>query len=196
MINAIDPGICDGTANVSRDHFAVTFKACAAKPSPVHKTVSFRKLRSINATSFQQDIVKSDILRISDTSVDKLVEAYSKGLCLLIDSHASVQTKTIVMRPSCPWFTDELHGAKHLHRKLERKWRATKLSEDQQMYRNQCAVVNKLLVRALLDYFSEKVNACGNDSKGLFKITKHLLSGSEVSALPSGLSSKQLAQFQ
>ena len=193
-INVVDPGICDSTGNVSRDHFAVIFKACAAKPAPVRKIVSFRKLRSIDAASFKQDIVKSDILHISDTSVDRLVDAYSKGLCLLIDSHAPVQTKTIVLRPDCPWFTDDLHDAKHLRRKLERKWRASKLTVDHQIYRNQCAVVNKLLIRARLDFYSDKINSCGNDSKGLFKITKHLLGGSEVVALPSGVSPKQLAQ--
>ena len=81
-----------------------------------------------------------------------------------------------------------LHEAKHLCRKLERKWRATKLSVDQQIYRNQYSIVNQLLLRARVDYYSENVNACGNDSKGLFTITKHLLSGSEVSAMPTDLS--------
>ena len=83
-INVTDPGICDSTGNVSRDHFAVAFKACASKPAPVRKTVSFEKLGYINATSFKQDIVKSDIhvLRILGTSFEKLVDAYAKGLCL------------------------------------------------------------------------------------------------------------------
>ena len=179
---------------MSRDHLAVGFRACEAKPAPVRKTISFRKLRSIDINSFKQDIAKSDILHTSDTSVDRLVEAYSKGLCSLIDIHAPIKTKSIVIRPSCPWFTDELHDAKHLRRKHERKWRATKLSIDHQIYRNQCAVVNRLLIKARLDYYSDKVNSCGNDSKELFKITKHLLKGNEVSALPSDSSPKQLAQ--
>ena len=112
-LNVIDPGICDGTGKVSRDHLAVVFRACAAKPAPVRKTISFRKLRSIDINSFKQDIVKSDILHTSDNSVDRLVEAYSEGLCSLINIHAPIKTKSIVMRPSCPWFTYELHDAEH-----------------------------------------------------------------------------------
>ena len=56
------------------------------------------------------------------------------------------------MRPDCPWFTDDLHDAKHLRRKLERKWRTTELSIDHHIYRNQCAVVNRLIKKARLDY--------------------------------------------
>ena len=193
-VNVIDPGIGDSTGNVSRDHFAVIFRACAAKPPPVRKTVSFRKVRSIDANAFKHDIVTSDILHVSDVSVDKLAEAYSVGLRSLIDTHAPIKSKTIVMRPSCPWYTDELHEAKHLRRKLERKWRATKLSVDHQIYRNQCSIVNQLLSCARVDYYSDKINSCGNDTKGFFKITKHLLSGSEVSAMPSDLSPNQVAQ--
>ena len=40
-INVVDPGICDSTGNVSRDHFKFIFKACAAKPAPVRKILSF-----------------------------------------------------------------------------------------------------------------------------------------------------------
>ena len=37
-INAINPVICDGTENVSNDHFAVKFETCAEKPVLFRKT--------------------------------------------------------------------------------------------------------------------------------------------------------------
>ena len=35
-----DPGLPDNSGKTSRDHFAVVFKACAAKPAPIRKTVN------------------------------------------------------------------------------------------------------------------------------------------------------------
>lgn len=35
------------------------------------------------------------------------------------------------------------------------------------------------------DNYSDKVNTCGNDSEGLFKVMRYLLSGIEVAAYSS-----------
>ena len=47
-----------------------------------------------------------------------------------VEKHDPVRTKTFVMRPGCPWFSEEIHHAKHLRRKLERKWRKSRLTID------------------------------------------------------------------
>ena len=57
-----DPGLPDSSGKTSRDHFAVVFKACAAKPAPIRKTVNLRKLKSIDINEFKKDIESSDIL--------------------------------------------------------------------------------------------------------------------------------------
>ena len=94
----------------------------------------------------------------------------------------------------CVWYTQNLHDAKHLRRKLERKWRQSKLTIDHQIYRSSCANVNKMLKQAKIDYYSDKVSSYGKDQKSLHTITKHLLLGSTEAALPTGKSSNELAQ--
>ena len=74
---------------------------------------------------------------ITNTDAEKLVDIYNDELSLLLDKHAPLLKKTIVLRPSCPWYTDELHSKKHLKRKLERKWKTTKLTVDHEIYRKQ-----------------------------------------------------------
>ncbi|KAL4225127.1 hypothetical protein ACF0H5_015820 [Mactra antiquata] len=60
---------------------------------------------------------------------------------------------------------------------------------------NQCAVYNKLLIEARKDYYSDKVEAAGSDSKGLFKIVNDLLKGENCGpVLPSGTSPKDTAK--
>ena len=115
-----DQALSDNTGKVSRDHFAVLFTAKAVKPAPLRKTIPFRKLRAINIGLFKDNIKSSDTLAISQHSsdVEPLVKAYSDELSSLIDIHAPLRTKSIVLRPSCKWYTEELHGTKHLKWKL------------------------------------------------------------------------------
>ena len=103
-------------------------------------------------------------------------------------------TKTIVIRPSNPWYNEELHESKHQKRKLERKWKTTKLTIDHEINRNHCAHMNKLLKEARIRYYSEKIESCGRDAKTLFNVTKKLLGREEETILPSTDSSKELAQ--
>jgi hypothetical protein len=48
---------------------------------------------------------------------------------------------------------------------LERKLRLTGLKIDHLIYRNQCAVKNKLLNMSKIKYYTEKVELCGGDIK-------------------------------
>jgi len=112
----------------------------------------------------------------------------------LVDKHAPLRTKSITLRPTCPWYTDELHEAKHIKRNLERKWLKSRLTIDHEIYRNHCAKMNKMLKKARVDFYSDKVTSCGRDQKSMHKITKHLLDGPSEIALPSGKASDELAQ--
>ena len=69
-----------------------------------------------------------------------------------------------------------------------------KLTVDHQIYRSQCANVNKMLKHAKIDYYSDKVSSCGKDQKSLHKVTKHLFQCSSETILPSGQSQNELAQ--
>ena len=128
------------------------------------------------------------------TDVDEIVDTYSHVLTSLIDKHAPMRTKLITLRPSCPWYNQELHDAKHLRRKLERRWRKSRLTIDHEIYRTQCSLVNKLLRHARINYYSEKLEACGRDQKSLFKVTNTLLGKANVAALPSDRPSDKIAQ--
>ena len=160
------------------------------------KQVSFRKLKSINIDIFKTDISSSDLLTgcLQLTDVDEIVNTYSHVLTSLIDKHAPMRTKLITLRPSCPWYNQELHDAKHLRPKLERRWRKSRLTIDHEIYRTQCSLVNKLLRHARINYYSEKLEACGRDQKSLFKVTNTLLGKANVAALPSDRPSGKIAQ--
>lgn len=191
-----DPGLSDSSGKLLRDHFAVMFNTHADKPPPIKKTVSFRKLKSIDINAFRNDVKSLEILQtdIPISDLDKEIESLNSSLTSLIDKHAPLITKTIVLRPTNQWYNEDLHKEKHLKRKLERKWRKTKLTIDYELYRNQCALLNKLLKDTRIKFYSEKINSCGRDQKTLFQVTKTLLGKKEEIVLPNVSSAEELAQ--
>ena len=110
-IEVIDPCFSDSAGRVTRDHFAVTLNANASKPAPVRKTVYFRKIRGIDIDLFKSDIQASECFKSKSfpTDMDELVDSYTAELSSLVDKHAPVRTKSIVLRPSCPWYSDILY---------------------------------------------------------------------------------------
>ena len=196
QVYVTDPGLSDSNDKVLKDHYAVTFSACASRPARERKTVTYRKVRSIDIDSFKMDIQTSKILNdsLNSTNCDELVSAYNDELLTLMDKHAPKQTKTITIRPTCAWYTEGLHEAKHVKRRLERKWRKSKLTIDHDIYRQQCARVNKMLKQTRIDYYSEKISSCQQDKKSLHKISKYLLEGPSEVLLPVGRTNIELAQ--
>ena len=49
-------------------------------------------------------------------------------LTSLLDVHAQVKKKTITLRPSSPWYTEEIHLQKNIKRRLERRSRFEKIA--------------------------------------------------------------------
>ena len=173
-IEVKDPGLSDSYENLLRDHFAIIFDTRLEKPPPIKKTVSFRKHKSINIETFREDLKLIALLNpeVSISNLDEYVELLNTSLTSLIEKHAPLLTKKIVLRPSNPWYNDELHEAKHLKRKLERKWKQSKLTVDHEIYRKQCAIVNKMLKQTRINFYSHQIESCGRDQKTLFKVTK------------------------
>ncbi|KAL3865932.1 hypothetical protein ACJMK2_043277 [Sinanodonta woodiana] len=102
----MDPGLSDSSGKISHDHLAVNFKATFFKPAPVRKTFSFRTLSTINIQSFKSDIEASDLLNdqflATCTDVDKLVDAYTSELSMLLEWRAKLRTKSIILRNDSP----------------------------------------------------------------------------------------------
>jgi len=75
-INVYDPVLSNSNGNISKDYFAVTFNARASRPPPTRKTVTYKKLRSIDIDSFKTDIKACEILNNDSeiTSIDEYVD--------------------------------------------------------------------------------------------------------------------------
>ena len=185
----LEPHLCDGKGNHTGDHMAISSVLQIQKPANQRKSVSFRKYRNIVIDDLNNDILNSNALPNPSGSIDELVETYNTQLSAIIDKHAPVQSKTIILRPNTKWYTKELRTAKQDRRKSKRKMRKSKLTVDIQIYRVKCNSVSKTNKQ----YLSDKIEEIGNDSKQLFKLTNNIMGKTKETILPSIDDKHQLA---
>ena len=103
--------------------------------------------------------------------------------------------KTITIRFEAEWYTEEIHEARRIRRKLERKWRESGLEVDFQMYSIQRQAVTRLVHATKTEYYCTNIQTNTKDSKLLFRTVDTLLHRSGEPALPACDSPSYLANI-
>ena len=117
------------------DHFAVRCLVRAHRPFRPQKTMSYRKLNSIDLDLFTRDLLDLPLFTDPGVDVSSLLEQYNSGVAKVLERHAPLQKRKVTIRPDNPWNTDEVRSARRLCRKLERRFRITKLAIDNERSR-------------------------------------------------------------
>ena len=125
------------------DHSAILRKLTSSKPLNTVKEVMYHRTKSVDVSALSCDLGESSLCRdvlsnshpdiLSACELDSLACNYNTTLASVIESLAPLKTKTIVSRPSVPWYNDDIQKAKLLRRKAERKWKKTKRETDFQL---------------------------------------------------------------
>ncbi|PFX12684.1 hypothetical protein AWC38_SpisGene23314 [Stylophora pistillata] len=174
------------------DHSAVHCKLRLKKPPLEQKEISYRKLRSINIGSLNDDLKQSDLLSTITPDLTDLIEKYENTLTEILEMHAPLKRRVITLRPSAPWYHEGISDAKRKHRKLERRWRSSRLCTDRQMYVDQCRAVNKMLKDAKASYYSSIISENASDPKVLFDAVNKLLNRKVERRYPTAHSTIEL----
>ena len=103
------------------DHSFIECNLNIPKPNFMVKEARFRQLKKIDIPTFKNDISSSELCVNSFTDIDELSRCYNTTLSSILDKHAPMMTKRMVVRPVVPWFTDDLEKLKAERRKCERK---------------------------------------------------------------------------
>ena len=112
-----------------------------------------------------------------------------------MDTHVPINTKIKTLCPAAPWYTPEIHKQKIIKRRLERRWRTTRLTVDREQYTLHCAIVNRLISNAKTKYYKDMISDCGSDQRELFRKTERIFKGNKLTAernYPSCATSEQL----
>ena len=154
-----------------------------------------RNFKLINVDDLCQDLIQCNELNSLPDDVESAILQYDSALHTIINKHAPVKSKTITIRSEAEWYTEEIHKARRIRRKLERKWRKTGLEVDFQIYSNQRQAVTRLLHAIKTDYYCAKIQSNAKDSKLLFRTVDTLLHRSGEPALPACDSQSYLANI-
>ncbi|XP_072042975.1 uncharacterized protein [Amphiura filiformis] len=139
-------------------------------------------------------------LRLSDHNVisfsvqqhkpkPKKIMVASRRLNQVLDKHAPVKNTTR-SRPSNPWYNEEIHQSRRFRRKLERKWRKSRLESDRQQYITQRTVTNEMIEMSKLNFYRNELENA--DNKTVFKKVNGLLNR-DTKVLPAHESAQELA---
>ena len=178
---------------VISDHCAVHCNLRVQKPHFTKKKVYYRKLRSLDIESFCEDILTSPLLQDQAVELNALVDQYDNVLRSLLDLYAPLKRRTVTLRPSAPWYKPEVVVQKNIRRRLERKWRSTRLLCDREQYVHQCYFVNNLIGSLKSTYYTDIINEHSSDQRILFKTVGKLLQKSTNKRYPPSSDDTALA---
>ncbi|XP_066016040.1 uncharacterized protein [Pocillopora verrucosa] len=172
------------------DHLAVHSLLDLAKLPLERKQISYRKIRDIDFSEFCGQLENTRLVRdAASFSLGELVYEYNTTLKSLLDRHAPLKTKTITLRPTALWYTEEIRSEKRKRRALERRWRSSKRESDYSRFKEQCLRVNALIKKTKVDYYSGIIRESSNNPRTLFNTVNKLLHKRVPAEYPSGCAS-------
>ena len=131
--------------NVHPRCFRFTFNLHMKTPVPQKKRVSQGLVKNIDIDAFKSDIRSSPLVPEPSDGIVELLQQYNTTQRGLMDKHAPLVTKEVVVRPSTPWVTDSIPAAKRLRRQAERRRRySSKLTIRPDIYKDACRNVNRV----------------------------------------------------
>ena len=124
------------------------------------REISYRKIRTINYDQFWRDLENSRLVSdplLLGLNLTDLVDLYNGTLKSLLDTHAPLVRKIVIIRPFSPWYTDDIRSEKRKCRAFERRWRAPRGDLDYQRYKEQSIIVNNKIMSAKVGFYSDLI---------------------------------------
>jgi hypothetical protein len=154
--------------------------------------MTYRTYKKVDVDLLVADITASDLSKNPKSDINEQVEQYNNILSDIINTHAPLKTRTKTVRPSTPWFNEEIQSAKVERRKWESKWRQTGLTVFLNLFKHTRNKTTMLIAKAKTAFYTEKVDGCGNDQKALFRIIDEILGRKKERSLPPNSSLKDV----
>ena len=151
-----------------RERFSRRFQSSIADPDPIDSLA----LIIIILTEHKKDRLS---FIEACTDLDSLVDSNHSVLKSSLDAYAPEKTCRVVHRPCAPWYSDDISVQKNIRRKLERKWRSSKLPVNRECYVFQNGVVNNMIALAKQNYYSSKIQENSGNTGILFRTVEKLL---------------------
>ena len=112
---------------------------------------------------------------------------------VLRDILAPVKSRTLVLRSNAPWYNEDIGNEKKKRRRLQHRWRSSRLDSDRLSYIEQCSVVNTMQYKAKEFHYSSVICNNAHDTRLFFRSIDKLLRRQTEKHYPSADNDQQLA---
>ena len=186
LITREDDTVCNLSVedNDISDHFNIDFCLNADKPKKPTNTIQYRKLRDINVEAFKEDIRVSSLHNRTFSCVEAMSKCYNETLSDILDKHAPLITKQVVIHPESPWYSQEVATCRKAKRKAERKWRQTGLHIHKEIFNIERNKLIRTIAKAKKEYISSQIEQSSNSQRSLFKCLDSLRNKGKKVILP------------
>ncbi|KAL0153382.1 hypothetical protein M9458_051301 [Cirrhinus mrigala] len=167
-----------GLATAISDHKLITFDFTSTYPMKctVNKTISYRKLSTINIDALTTSIASSAVSDVFNfTCPSKIYDLYHSAIADVFDELAPTITRSVPMSRSAPWYNKELRAMKAKGRQLERLFRKTGLTVHYLAFSDHVKHYKIALNTAHSSYISKTISTTINKPKSLFSMVNRLV---------------------
>ena len=140
--------------------------------------------------AFLTELQGLPLIQTPCSSIDDRMAQYNDGLRSILDRHAPIKTKNIVLRPDAPWMSDALRELKARQRWAERCWHAAKRRSDprierfRRVYKRHRSNYSSAINEARISSVSDQVADCIGDNRALFRLVGDLTGSTAPQLLP------------
>ncbi len=174
-INISDLSVLSYPSTLS-DHCLIKFRIDLSHQRPNHTdTFSSRRIDD-STTDKLAALLPVSLASLPEQSVslDDLTNGFNSILSTTLDSSAPLRIKTRRSRKPSPWFNVTTRAQKRVCRKLEYKWRSSKLEVFQLAWSDSLQDYKRMLSAARTSYLSTLINNNKNNPKFLFNTVANL----------------------
>jgi hypothetical protein len=160
------------------DHDIVTWMlSTRLKPARQLVKHKFRSLRGVNWTSFQADVLSSELYTAPANNVDDFADQLDTVITEIMDRHCPLQErrKFASTRRDNRWLSTDAVNAKRKRRKLERRWRTTRDVNDYVAYRKSCRVANRTIVASRGNFYNDRIQSAAADPRRRWAEIRNIL---------------------
>ena len=184
---------------------STTMESPITNSSPCRSTFPCRNPLSSNVPSgiwknwaFQNSKLRSASLLYTPTLPrQSMLSPHSSGTSSRvnwIDCALSKRSTSALPKRTSKWLSEPAREAKRRRRRLERKWKRTKLETDRTEYRTACREAGTLINESRRKFISDEINNCSNWKQRWSKIN-NILYPKNKSKLQCDINSTTFIQF-
>ncbi|XP_070549536.1 uncharacterized protein [Ptychodera flava] len=177
---------------MNSDHSLIRFDLNLRRPAPKKVSISRRDFRTVNIDVFQDEISTKLSTYPLDFDAEAISTFYCDTVTEILDTVAPIKKKLVTEKVRAPWYCEELLMLRKNVRRLESKYRSTKLEIDRQIFLIKRIEYFRRCDELKADYHRARIQEA--DDKKLFKIVSELSDTKAINAkaLPSEIPLKEL----